>query len=101
MRCFRHVRLSGGEAPMRGNLQKQRLRRAAFILFVTGLAVFVASREMRSAKAQSSVPQAEASGDSSALLAAYRHVEVASVSDAIEQLLQKRMYLSHRMQPLF
>ena len=36
-----------------------------------------------------------------ALLAAYRHVEVASVSDAIEQLLGQRMYLSHRMQPIF
>ena len=36
----------------------------------------------------------------SALLDAYRHVEVASVSDAIEHLLGKRMYLSHRMQPL-
>ena len=38
--------------------------------------------------------------DPVALLDAYRHVEVASVSDAIEQLLGKRMYLSHRMQPL-
>lgn len=35
------------------------------------------------------------------LLEAYRHVEVASVSDAIEQLLGRRMYLSHGMQPLF
>ena len=35
------------------------------------------------------------------LLEGYRHVEVASVSDAIEQLLGQRMYLSHRMQPLF
>ena len=39
--------------------------------------------------------------DPAALLAAYRHVEVASVSDAIEQLYGQRMYLSHRMQPLF
>lgn len=39
--------------------------------------------------------------DPAALLAAYRHVEVASVSDAIEQLLGKRMYLSHRFQPIF
>ena len=38
--------------------------------------------------------------DPPALLDAYRHVEVASVSDAIEQLLGKRMYLSHRMRPL-
>ena len=38
--------------------------------------------------------------NAAALLDAYRHVEVASVSDAIEQLLGKRMYLSHRMRPL-
>lgn len=39
--------------------------------------------------------------DAEALLDGFRHVEVASVSDAIEQLLGKRMYLSHRMAPLF
>ena len=39
--------------------------------------------------------------DPATLLAAYKHVEVASVSDAIEQLLGQRMYLSHRMQPIF
>jgi regulator of RNase E activity RraA len=39
--------------------------------------------------------------NSAAVLEAYRHVEVASVSDAIEQLLGRRMYLSHKMQPLF
>ncbi|HVU47653.1 MAG TPA: RraA family protein [Terracidiphilus sp.] len=39
--------------------------------------------------------------DPQALLVAYRHVEVASVSDAVEQLAGRRMYLSHRMQPLF
>ena len=39
--------------------------------------------------------------DPAALVAAYRHVEVASVSDAIEQLLGQRMYLSHKMQPIF
>jgi regulator of RNase E activity RraA len=39
--------------------------------------------------------------DPKALIAAYKHVEVASVSDAIEQLTHQKMYLSHRMQPLF
>ena len=43
----------------------------------------------------------EYDNDPSALLVAYRHVEGASVSDAIEQLLGRKMYLSHRMQPLF
>ena len=36
-----------------------------------------------------------------ALLDGYRHVEVASVSDAMEKVIGKRMYLSHRMQPIF
>ena len=36
-----------------------------------------------------------------ALLDGYRHVEVASVSDAMEKVIGQRMYLSHRMQPIF
>ena len=36
-----------------------------------------------------------------ALLDGYRHVEVASVSDAMEKVTGQRMYLSHRMQPIF
>jgi regulator of RNase E activity RraA len=38
-------------------------------------------------------------GDS--LLDGFRHVEVASVSDALEQIMGKKMYMTHRMQPLF
>ena len=37
----------------------------------------------------------------SSLLSDFHHVEVASVSDAMEQVLGKRMYMSHRMRPLF
>jgi regulator of RNase E activity RraA len=37
----------------------------------------------------------------SVLIADYRRVEVASISDALEQLTGKRMYMSHRMQPIF
>ncbi|MFY9561308.1 MAG: RraA family protein [Terriglobales bacterium] len=40
-------------------------------------------------------------GNEDSLIARYRRVEVASVSDAIEQLMGKRMYMSHRMQPIF
>src|SRR5579864_4556358 len=39
--------------------------------------------------------------ESESLLDGFRHVEVASVSDALEQLTGKRMYMSHRMQPIF
>jgi len=43
---------------------------------------------------------AEPSSDA-ALLDGYRHVEVASVSDAIEKITGQRTYLSHRMKPIF
>jgi regulator of RNase E activity RraA len=39
--------------------------------------------------------------DTAAMIAGYRHVEVSSVSDAIEQTTGKRMYMSHKMQPIF
>jgi regulator of RNase E activity RraA len=39
--------------------------------------------------------------DEATLLDGYRHVEVASVSDAIEKLSGQRMYMSHRMRPIF
>jgi regulator of RNase E activity RraA len=39
--------------------------------------------------------------DPVAMIAGYRHVEVSSVSDAIEQLTGQRMYMSHHMQPIF
>jgi regulator of RNase E activity RraA len=36
-----------------------------------------------------------------ALLDGYRHVEVASASDAIEKITGQRTYMSHRMRPIF
>ncbi len=39
--------------------------------------------------------------DAARMLEAYRHVEVASVSDAEEQLLHEKHYMSHRMQAIF
>ena len=47
------------------------------------------------------VSGANASGSDSGLIADFRRVEVASVSDALEQLTGKRMYMSHRMHPIF
>jgi regulator of RNase E activity RraA len=44
---------------------------------------------------------AEYAADPAALLEGYRHVEVASVSDAMEQLLHEKRYMSHRMQAIF
>ena len=40
-------------------------------------------------------------GTEAELLDGYRHVEVASVSDALEKVSGQRMYMSHRMRPIF
>ncbi len=37
----------------------------------------------------------------SEILDGFRHVEAASVSDALEQVTGKKMYMSHRMRPIF
>ena len=58
-------------------------------------AVVCGGRFLRAQTATASAPQTD-----SALLAGFRHVEVASVSDAVEQLTGKQMYMSHRMQPI-
>jgi regulator of RNase E activity RraA len=47
-----------------------------------------------------SVAGATAPQTDTALIADFRRVEVASVSDALEQLTGKRMYMSHRMHPI-
>jgi regulator of RNase E activity RraA len=39
--------------------------------------------------------------DDTQLLNGFRRVEVASISDALEQLFGRRQYMSHRMQPIF
>ncbi len=50
--------------------------------------------------AQNNSPQPAGAGADS-LLEGFRHVEVASVSDATEQILGRKMYMSHRMQSIF
>src|SRR5438270_7506984 len=62
------------------------------------LAVFIAAMTVASLMATQS---GRAQNGDDALIAAFRRVEVASVSDALEQLTGKRMYMSHRMQPIF
>jgi regulator of RNase E activity RraA len=44
---------------------------------------------------------AEYAANPALMIDAYRHVEAASVSDAIEQLLHEKHYMSHRMQSIF
>jgi regulator of RNase E activity RraA len=73
--------------------------------FVTALKVPKAEAASREAASSPQVTSAQSTAtydhDPAALLDAYRHVEVASVSDALEQLYGQRMYLSHRMRALF
>jgi len=72
------------------------------IVFVVAavLAISVVGIRTHQADAQSSSAAASTSSDHD-LIAEYRRVEVASVSDALEQITGKKMYMSHRMQPIF
>jgi regulator of RNase E activity RraA len=54
-----------------------------------------------SARLQAQSSTGAPANENEALLDGYRHVEVASVSDALEQLTGRKMYLSHKMQPIF
>jgi regulator of RNase E activity RraA len=49
--------------------------------------------------AQNPAPPAQPTPD--ALLDGFRHVEIASVSDAAEKILGSKIYMSHRMQAIF
>jgi len=73
-------------------------------LLVTGcvsLALALAfSTAARRVHAQTASSPEIASSDRE-LIAQFRRVEVASVSDALEQITGKRMYMTHRMQPIF
>src|SRR5215467_2961902 len=70
---------------------------ASLLLATTGLAI-------RWTGSQASAQQAPAlptSAGTDSVLDGFRHVEVASVSDAAEQILGRKMYMSHRMQSIF
>jgi regulator of RNase E activity RraA len=71
-------------------------RLAATLVCLSAVYLAVSGVRLVGAQSPPSAPTSE-----SALLAEFRRVEVASVSDAIEQLLGKRMYMSHRMHPIF
>ncbi len=51
--------------------------------------------------AETPLTQAEYERDPERMIEAYRHVEAASVSDAEEQLLHEKHYMSHSMQSIF
>lgn len=82
------------------NKSNRRIKFGTGAIFVVFLLIFAPSvYQVQTLQAQSN--QSNASASDGNLISDYRHVEVASVSDALEQLTGKRMYMSHRMQPLF
>lgn len=74
--------------------------RTLAIVFAALVLILTAGSGVRMVRAQSNAA-AQASLSDSQLIAEFRRVEVASVSDALEQITGKRMYMSHRMQPIF
>src|SRR6185437_10443978 len=88
----------GGKTTMFASIQDL-LRKRFTISLLLLVAVFAALLifALHPLRAQT----ADVPKDDNSLLAAYRHVEVASVSDALEQVTGKKMYMSHRMRPIF
>ena len=78
---------------------RNRLRERTFIPLILFAACVLASSAWL-LWGQSSL-NAEKATNGHVLIDEYRRVEVASVSDALEQLTGKRMYMTHRMQPIF
>jgi len=74
-----------------------RLRTVVFVVLVAGSLLAIAG--LLSADTPKTRTDYEA--DPAAMVEAYRHVEAASVSDAIEQLYHEKRYMSHRMQAIF
>ncbi|MGA2101082.1 MAG: RraA family protein [Candidatus Sulfotelmatobacter sp.] len=77
-----------------------RNNRILIVVLGTGILTVGAAAGVRLAGAQSSPANASSLTDSE-LIAQFRRVEVASVSDAIEQITGKKMYMTHHMQPIF
>ncbi len=72
-----------------------------FLAILVVLAAFSGAIVGRSANLHAQAATQTTSADDAEILAGFHHVEVASVSDAMEQLLGKRMYMSHRIRPVF
>jgi regulator of RNase E activity RraA len=80
--------------------QAQAVGRISAIVLAAICLVLAPSDQVPAARAQLGGANATAVSDSE-LIAQFRRVEVASVSDALEQITGRRMYMSHRMQPIF
>ena len=70
------------------------------VVIMSGLLLAAVALGVYSISAPRAFSQPADTGDA-ALLEGYRHTEVASVSDALEKMTGQKMYLSHRMRPIF
>lgn len=70
---------------------------------VSALLVVCASLTVITVAVEADTPMTAAQYEANpqAMIDAYRHVEVASVSDAIEQMLHEKCYMTHHMQAIF
>jgi regulator of RNase E activity RraA len=96
VRVREHVYIEGEEMNKFCGLVKSH-RIAASLVSIGLLSVTLCGT--RFLRAQSVATTAALQTDST-LIADFRRVEVASVSDALEQLTGQRMYMSHRMHPI-
>jgi regulator of RNase E activity RraA len=78
-------------------LSRKTVLKSLSVLFILLIGVF-ALVQRPFARTQAQAPLADTP---EALLEGFRHVEVASVSDAIEQLTGHKMYMTHNMRPIF
>jgi regulator of RNase E activity RraA len=76
-------------------------RRAVIGAIVLSLTACAAFGTRTIVLAQTPKTAADYDRDLPGMLEAYRHVEAASVSDAIEQTLHEKHYMSHKMQAIF
>jgi len=82
-------------------VNKSIVRRRAFYIMMSGALAIAVAGLGGALRAQAPTAAETTEMSDASLLEGFRHTEVASVSDAMEQLMGKRMYMSHRMQPIF
>jgi len=76
-----------------------RMRRT--LLWAGNAFVVVAAVALLAMKQETVVSPEELQKNPEAVIEGYRHVEAASVSDAVEQVLHEKRYMSHKMQAIF
>ena len=85
---------------MKPFLNSRRTTGRVFLIF--SLSIFaITGVVFLSKRVRAEATQDASKKDDAALIESFRHVEVASVSDAAEQILGKKLYMTHRMRPIF